>query len=92
MIPYFVALKQSHKYQIISGKAYQSRPVELGAGGCSAWGLFGLYFFSRLSCRCWRFSGSRFSLRAGAVPPSAGGDTFERYTAAAFDSGILQAA
>ena len=23
MIPYFIALKQSHKYQIISGKAYQ---------------------------------------------------------------------
>src|SRR5438876_691619 len=30
MIPYFTALKQSHRYQIISGKSYQSRPMELG--------------------------------------------------------------
>src|SRR5437867_12056590 len=29
MIPYFRALKQSHRYQIISGKAYQSPPFEL---------------------------------------------------------------
>ena len=39
MIPYFIALKQSHKYQIISGKAYQSRPVELGRWWPLGWGL-----------------------------------------------------
>ena len=44
MIPYFIALKQSHKYQIISGKAYQPRPVELGKWGWVAWSLLGLYF------------------------------------------------
>ena len=44
MIPYFIALKQSHKYQIISGKAYQPRPVELGRWRWSAWGLLGIYF------------------------------------------------
>src|SRR5918992_2228744 len=44
MIPYFVALKQSHRYQIISGKSYQSRPVELGRWWMLGWGLLGLYF------------------------------------------------
>ena len=44
MIPYFIALKQSHKYQIISGKAYQPRAVELGRWRWSAWALLGLYF------------------------------------------------
>ena len=60
MIPYFIALKQSHKYQIISGKAYQPRPVELGRWRWSAWGLLGTLFHSRpSSCRCWRSSGCR---------------------------------
>lgn len=44
MIPYFIALKQSHKYQIISGKSYQPRPLELGRWCFAAWGLLGGYF------------------------------------------------
>lgn len=44
MIPYFIALKQSHKYQIISGKSYQPRPLELGRWRMVAWGLLGGYF------------------------------------------------
>lgn len=44
MIPYFRALKQSHRYQIISGKSYQSRPIELGRWWILGWGLIGLYF------------------------------------------------
>ena len=45
MIPYFIALKQSHRYQIISGKSYQSPArASWAAGGCSAGRLLGLYF------------------------------------------------
>src|SRR5262245_12819853 len=93
MIPYFIALKQSHKYQIISGKAYQSRPVELGRWSLGAWGLLGLYFLLAfvlpLLAIFW------VSLLPYVQVPSwqaVASITFERYTAAAFDSGILQAA
>jgi len=93
MIPYFIALKQSHKYQIISGKAYQSRPVELGKWWTVAWGLLGLYFLLAfvlpLLAIFW------VSLLPYVQVPSwqaVASITFERYTAAAFDSGILQAA
>jgi iron(III) transport system permease protein len=44
MIPYFTALKQSHRYQIISGKSYQSRPLALGRWRFIGWGLLGFYF------------------------------------------------
>jgi iron(III) transport system permease protein len=43
MIPYFTALKQSHRYQIISGKSYQFRPIELGRWRVAGWGLLSLY-------------------------------------------------
>src|SRR6266705_707664 len=43
MIPYFMALTHSHRYQIISGQSYQSRPVELGRWWLFGWGLLGLY-------------------------------------------------
>jgi iron(III) transport system permease protein len=93
MIPYFIALKQSHKYQIISGKAYQSRPVELGKWWLGAWGLLGFYFLLAfvlpLLAIFW------VSLLPYVQAPSwqaVGAITFERYTAAAFDGGILQAA
>ena len=93
MIPYFIALKQSHKYQIISGKAYQSRPVELGKWWLSAWGLLGLYFVLAfvlpLLAIFW------VSLLPYVQAPSwqaLSAITFERYTSSAFDSGILQAA
>ena len=93
MIPYFIALKQSHKYQIISGKAYQSRPVELGKWWLGAWGLLGLYFVLAfvlpLLAIFW------VSLLPYVQAPSwqaVSAITFERYTSSAFDSGILQAA
>jgi iron(III) transport system permease protein len=93
MIPYFIALKQSHKYQIISGKAYQSRPVELGKWWLGAWGLLGLYFVLAfvlpLLAIFW------VSLLPYVQAPSwqaVLAITFERYTSSAFDSGILQAA
>ena len=76
MIPYFIALKQSHKYQIISGKAYQSRPVELGNWWPARWGLLGLTSCWRLFCPCWRFLGFVFALRASAIVASALGDHF----------------
>lgn len=93
MIPYFIALKQSHKYQIISGKAYQPRPVELGRWRWSAWGLLGLYFTLAfvlpLLAIFW------VSLLPYVQAPSwqaLSALTFERYTTAAFDSAILGAA
>jgi len=93
MIPYFVALKRSHKYQIISGKAYQPRPVELGRWRWSAWGLLGLYFTLAfvlpLLAIFW------VSLLPYVQVPSwqaLSTLTFERYTAAAFDPAILDAA
>jgi iron(III) transport system permease protein len=93
MIPYFIALKQSHKYQIISGKAYQPRPVELGRWRWSAWALVGLYFTLAfvlpLLAIFW------VSLLPYVQAPSwqaLSSVTFERYTTAAFDSAILDAA
>ena len=93
MIPYFIALKQSHKYQIISGKAYQSRPVALGNWRLVGWGLLGLYFLLAfilpLLAIFW------VSLLPYVQAPSwqaLSAISFERYTAAAFDSAILQAA
>jgi iron(III) transport system permease protein len=93
MIPYFIALKQSHKYQIISGKAYQSRPVALGKWWLCAWGMLGGYFLLAfilpLLAIFW------VSLLPYVQVPSwqaVSAITFERYTSAAFDSAILQAA
>jgi iron(III) transport system permease protein len=92
MIPYFVALKQSHRYQIISGKSYQSRPVELGRWWLVGWGLLGLYFTLAfvlpLAAIFW------VSLLPYVQVPSRQALTsisFERYSALALDSGLLQA-
>ena len=92
MIPYFVALKQSHRYQIVSGKSYQSRPVELGRWWMLGWGLLGLYFtlafILPLLAIFW------VSLLPYVQIPSRQAlatISFERYTALAFDSGLLQA-
>jgi len=93
MIPYFIALKQSHKYQIISGKAYQSRPVELGKWWLGAWGLLGLYFMLAFALPLLAIFW--VSLLPYVQAPSwqaVSAITFERYTSAPFDSGILQAA
>lgn len=93
MIPYFIALKQSHKYQIISGKAYQSRPVQLGRWWLFGWGLLGGYFLLAfvlpLLAIFW------VSLLPYVQVPSWQAlslISFERYSSAAFDSGLLQAA
>ncbi|HET8563609.1 MAG TPA: ABC transporter permease subunit, partial [Candidatus Binatia bacterium] len=93
MIPYFIALKQSHRYQIISGKSYQSRPIELGRWWVLGWGLLGLYFMLAfvlpLIAIFW------VSLLPYVQVPSWQAFSvisFERYTSVALDSGILQAA
>jgi iron(III) transport system permease protein len=92
MIPYFVALKQSHRYQIVSGKSYQSRPVELGRWWMLGWGLLGLYFtlafILPLLAIFW------VSLLPYMQIPSRQAlatISFERYSALALDSGLLQA-
>jgi iron(III) transport system permease protein len=92
MIPYFVALKQSHRYQIVSGKSYQSRPVELGRWWMLGWGLLGVYFTLAfvlpLLAIFW------VSLLPYMQIPSRQAlatISFERYTALALDSGLLQA-
>jgi iron(III) transport system permease protein len=92
MIPYFIALKQSHRYQIVSGKSYQSRPVELGRWWLLGWGLLGLYFtlafILPLLAIFW------VSLLPYVQSPSRqalASITFDRYTALALDSGFLQA-
>jgi len=93
MIPYFRALKQSHRYQIISGKSYQSRPVELGRWGWLAWGMLGSYFLLAfvlpLLAIFW------VSLLPYVQAPSwqtLKVISFERYTQIAFDSALLDAA
>jgi iron(III) transport system permease protein len=92
MIPYFVALKQSHRYQIISGKSYQSRPVDLGRWRLLGWGLLGFYFLLAfvlpLLAIFW------VSLLPYVQVPSRqalASISFERYMSLAFDSGLLQA-
>lgn len=92
MIPYFVALKQSHRYQIISGKSYQSRPVELGRSWMLGWGLLGLYFtlafILPLLAIFW------VSLLPYVQIPSRqalASVSFERYASLAFDDGLFQA-
>ena len=93
MFPYFRALKQSHRYQIISGKSYQSRPIELGRWWLFGWGLLGLYlvlaFILPLLAIFW------VSLLPYVQVPSRQAfsvASFERYSAVVFDSALLQAA
>jgi iron(III) transport system permease protein len=92
MIPYFIALKQSHRYQIISGKSYQCRSVELGRWWWLGWGLLGLYFtlafILPLLAIFW------VSLLPYVQVPSRqalASLSLERYSALALDSGFLQA-
>ncbi len=93
MIPYFHALKQSHRYQIISGKSYQSRPVALGRWWWLAWGMLGSYFLLAfvlpLLAIFW------VSLLPYVQAPSRqalAAVSFERYAQIAFDSALLNAA
>ena len=93
MIPYFRALKQSHRYQIISGKAYQSRPVELGHWWLVAWGLLGAYFL--LAFVLPMIAIFWVSLLPYVQAPSwqaLSVISFERYTQIAFDEALLGAA
>jgi iron(III) transport system permease protein len=92
MIPYFTALKQSHRYQIISGKSYQCRPIELGRWRLLGWGLLGLYlllaFVLPLLAIFW------VSLLPYVQFPSRqafSAASFERYTSMAFDPALLNA-
>ena len=92
MIPYFRALKQSHRYQIISGKSYQSRPVDLGRWRWVAWAMLGSYFLLAfvlpLLAIFW------VSLLPYVQAPSwqtLKVISFERYTQIAFDSALLDA-
>ena len=93
MIPYFRALKQSHRYQIISGKSYQSRPVLLGRWRLVAWGMLGCYFLLAfvlpLLAIFW------VSLLPYVQAPSwqaLASVSFERYTQIALDRGFFEAA
>ena len=92
MIPYFIALKQSHRYQIISGKSYQCRPVQLGRWWLLGWAMLGLYFtlafILPLLAIFW------VSLLPYVQIPSRqalASISFERYSALALDSGLIQA-
>ena len=92
MIPYFIALKQSHRYQIISGKSYQCRPVQLGRWWLLGWAMLGLYFtlafILPLLAIFW------VSLLPYVQIPSRqalDSISFERYSALALDSGLIQA-
>jgi iron(III) transport system permease protein len=92
MIPYFAALRQSHRYQIISGKSYQARPISLGRWRFLGWGVLGLYlvlaFGLPLLAIFW------VSLLPYVQIPSRQAlavVSLDRYTAFAFDSAILHA-
>lgn len=92
MIPYFAALKQSHRYQIISGKSYQARSIALGRWRFLGWGVLGVYlvlaFVLPLLAIFW------VSLLPYVQIPSRQAlsvVSLERYTAFAFDSAILHA-
>ena len=92
MIPYFTALKQSHRYQIISGKSYQCRPIELRRWRLFGWGLLGLYllvaFVLPLLAIFW------VSLLPYVQVPSRQAlsvASFERYAGLTVDSALLYA-
>ncbi|HEY7165954.1 MAG TPA: ABC transporter permease subunit [Candidatus Binatia bacterium] len=93
MIPYFNALKQSHRYQIISGKAYRCRPIELGRWRTLGWALLGSYvliaFVLPLLAIFW------VSLLPYVQIPSRQAlsvVSFDRYAAMSVDSALLNAA
>ena len=93
MIPYFMALKQSHRYQIISGKSYQSRPMELGRWWILGWGLLGLYlllaYVLPLLAMFWVSLLPYVQLPSRQALAAA---SFERYSAIALDAALLRAA
>ena len=92
MLPYFAALKQSHRYQIISGKSYRASLIELGRWRAAGWALIGGYFFVAfvlpLLAIFW------VSLLPYVQMPSRqalAAASFERYGATLFDSALIGA-
>jgi iron(III) transport system permease protein len=92
MLPYFAALRQSHRYQIISGKSYRASLIELGRWRAAGWALITAYFFIAfvlpLVAIFW------VSLLPFVQMPSSAalaGASFERYGAAFFDSTLVSA-
>ena len=93
MAPYFSALKRSHRYQIISGKGYQAKVIELGRWRVAGWTLLGLYillaFIMPLLALVW------VSVLPYVQVPSWQALTslsFERYTVLLGDVGLMRAA
>ncbi len=92
MIPYFRALKQSHRYQIISGKAYHCRTIELGHWRALGWTLLACYvviaFLLPLLAIFW------VSLLPYVQIPSRHAlsvVSFDRYSSMSVDSALLNA-
>ena len=93
MLPYFYALKHGHRYQVISGKAYQTRPIELGRWSIAGWAALGLYnllaFVFPLLAMFWT------SLLPYTQLPSwqaVANISFARYTELAVDRSVIQSA
>ena len=93
MIPYFYALKHSYRYQVISGKAYQVRPIELGRWAIAGWAGLAAYnllaFIFPLLAMLWT------SLLPYAQVPSwkaLSSASFSRYGELIFDRSVIQAA
>ncbi len=92
MLPYFYALKHSYRYQVISGKGYQTRPIELGRLAIAGWAALGLYnllaFIFPLLAMFWT------SLLPYVQAPSwqaLAAISFSRYGELAVDRGVFQA-
>ncbi len=92
MLPYFAALRQSHRYQIISGKSYRSRLIELGRWRRAGWALLAAYFLVAfvlpLLAIFWVSLLPYVQMPSRAALASA---SFERYGAALFDAALLGA-
>ena len=92
MLPYFAALKQSHRYQIISGKSYRASLIELGRWRSAGWALIAGYIFVAfvlpLLAIFW------VSLLPYVQMPSRralAAASFERYGATLFDAALIGA-
>ena len=92
MLPYLAALRQSHRYQIISGKSYRSRLIELGGWRRAGWALLAGYFLVAfvlpLLAIFWVSLLPYVQMPSRAALAAA---SFERYGAALFDTALLGA-
>ncbi|MBM4298515.1 MAG: iron ABC transporter permease, partial [Deltaproteobacteria bacterium] len=93
MLPYFYALKHSHRYQVISGKAYQTRPIELGRWSIAGWGALLLYsllaFVFPLLAMIWTSLLPYTQLPSWQALENV---SLARYTELAVDRGVIQSA